>query len=134
MMFSNCEDSNIYIAVPLYELLGSLALPFHRKRDSFYCNPGFSPKSLSSGVHLHVTSHLWALTTMASNSAPSLEAALDAAISRYEKHNTKSKALHEEAVKAFPGGNTRTVLHTSPFPVCIKSGIGYQLTSEDGDT
>lgn len=59
---------------------------------------------------------------------------LDEAKARYIARNAKSKALHEEAVKSFPGGNTRTVLHTDPFPICMKSGKGYQLTSEDGHT
>ncbi|KAM5356157.1 hypothetical protein ACJ41O_002803 [Fusarium nematophilum] len=61
-----------------------------------------------------------------------LQAELDAATARYIARNPRSKALHEEAVKAMPGGNTRTVLHTSPFPVAMKSGKGHQVTSEDG--
>lgn len=32
-----------------------------------------------------------------------------------------------------PGGNTRTVLHTSPFPLTIASGEGCKLRSVDGD-
>lgn len=70
---------------------------------------------------------------MSSQTEP-LQAALDAAIERFVARNPKSKALHEEAVKTFPGGNTRTVLHTSPFPVCMKTGKDYQVVSEDGDT
>lgn len=64
----------------------------------------------------------------------SLQAALDAAVKSFVARNPRSKALHDEAVKTFPGGNTRTVLHTSPFPLCMKSGKDYQLISEDGDT
>ncbi|TQV95732.1 glutamate-1-semialdehyde 2,1-aminomutase [Cordyceps javanica] len=64
----------------------------------------------------------------------SLQAALDAANDNFIARNPKSKALHEEALKTFPGGNTRTVLHTSPFPICMKSGKGFQVVSEDGDT
>lgn len=67
-------------------------------------------------------------------STPSLQDALDAAVARYEQRNPKSKALHEEAIKSLPGGNTRTVLHVGPFPLCMKSAKGYQVTSEDGHT
>ncbi len=66
--------------------------------------------------------------------SPSLRDALDAAVKSFVARNPKSKALHEEAVKTFPGGNTRTVLHTSPFPLCMKSGKDYQVISEDDDT
>ncbi|KAF4971857.1 hypothetical protein FZEAL_9737 [Fusarium zealandicum] len=71
---------------------------------------------------------------MSPDLAKRLQAELDAATARYESRNSRSKALHEEAVKTLPGGNTRTVLHASPFPVVIKSGAGYQVTSEDGHT
>ncbi|OAA64878.1 Aminotransferase class-III [Cordyceps fumosorosea ARSEF 2679] len=63
-----------------------------------------------------------------------LQAALEVAVASFVARNPKSKALHEEAVKTFPGGNTRTVLHTSPFPLCMKSGKDFQVVSEDGDT
>lgn len=59
--------------------------------------------------------------------------ALDAAISRYTARNPRSLELHQLATSSMPGGNTRTQLHTSPFPLCMKHGKGYQLTSEDGD-
>ncbi|RFU75959.1 glutamate-1-semialdehyde aminotransferase [Trichoderma arundinaceum] len=71
---------------------------------------------------------------MSLNPSQELSHALDEVKARYIARNAKSKALHEEAVKSFPGGNTRTVLHTDPFPICMKSGKGYQLTSEDGHT
>ncbi|KAL7944791.1 pyridoxal phosphate-dependent transferase [Trichoderma barbatum] len=51
----------------------------------------------------------------------------------YVARNTKSHVIHQHATKSFPGGNTRTVLHADPFPICMKSGQGYQLTSEDGN-
>ncbi|KAM0563991.1 hypothetical protein ACHAPJ_000199 [Fusarium lateritium] len=63
-----------------------------------------------------------------------IQAELDDATARYLTRNPRSKALHEEAVKSMPGGNTRTVLHASPFPVVMKSGKGHQLSSEDGHT
>jgi glutamate-1-semialdehyde aminotransferase len=43
-------------------------------------------------------------------------------------------ALYQQSVESLPGGNTRTILHTSPFPLYMKSGSGYQLTSEDSHT
>lgn len=69
-----------------------------------------------------------------SSETQTLQSALAAAAERYVSRNQESKELHDEAVKTFPGGNTRTVLHTNPFPLCMKSGKGYQVFSEDGDT
>src|SRR3569833_2033881 len=60
--------------------------------------------------------------------------ALDAALARFAARNPRSRELHELAISSMPGGNTRTQLHTSPYPVCMKSGKGYQVTSEDGHT
>ncbi|KAI9172080.1 Beta-phenylalanine transaminase [Paramyrothecium foliicola] len=62
-----------------------------------------------------------------------LQHALKDATSRYHDRHVRSRELHEQAVKSLPGGNTRTVLHTGPFPVSIKSASGYQVFSEDGD-
>lgn len=63
-----------------------------------------------------------------------LQSALDAARKRFAERNPNSLRLHEEAVKSLPGGNTRTLLHTTPFPIYMKEGRGYQLTDEDGHT
>ncbi|EUC33414.1 hypothetical protein COCCADRAFT_5057 [Bipolaris zeicola 26-R-13] len=60
--------------------------------------------------------------------------ALEAAKQRFAKRNPTSLKLHEEASKKLPGGNTRSVLHTAPFPIFLKNGKGYQVTSEDGHT
>ncbi|KAF1837224.1 PLP-dependent transferase [Decorospora gaudefroyi] len=60
--------------------------------------------------------------------------ALEAAKLRFEKKNASSLRLHNEAIKSLPGGNTRSLLHTAPFPVFLRSGKGYQVTSEDGQT
>ena len=59
------------------------------------------------------------------------EVALEDAVDRFTAQNPNSQALHKLATASMPGGNTRTQLHTSPFPICIKSGAGYQVTSED---
>lgn len=60
--------------------------------------------------------------------------ALEAAKIRFAERNNTSLKLHEESVKSLPGGNTRSLLHTAPFPVFVKNGKGYQVTSEDGHT
>jgi glutamate-1-semialdehyde 2,1-aminomutase len=58
--------------------------------------------------------------------------ALEAAQARFAARNDKSWKLHQESAKSLPGGNTRSLLHTPPFPVFLKNGKGYQVTSEDG--
>jgi glutamate-1-semialdehyde 2,1-aminomutase len=60
--------------------------------------------------------------------------ALEAAQSRFTQRNPKSWTLHIEAAKSLPGGNTRSLLHTSPFPIFLKSGQGHHVTSEDSHT
>lgn len=67
-------------------------------------------------------------------SSTELSNAVAAAIARYTTRNPISFKLHQQATQSLPGGNTRTLLHTSPFPVYMKSGNGYQVTSEDGHT
>ncbi len=64
---------------------------------------------------------------MASNTTPTshhatAEAALRAAEARFIANNPLSKTQHDLAVGTLPGGNTRTVLHTSPFPLSMKRG------------
>jgi len=46
-----------------------------------------------------------------------LAAALSSVQARYTLSNPQSLKAHNEACQDFPGGNTRTVLHSSPFPV-----------------
>ncbi|KKY20775.1 putative glutamate-1-semialdehydeaminomutase [Phaeomoniella chlamydospora] len=60
-----------------------------------------------------------------------VETALAAAQARYEERNPNSKIQHELAVKSLPGGNTRTLLHTSPFPLSMKCGKGPYVYDED---
>lgn len=64
----------------------------------------------------------------------SVDQALAAATERFASRHHQSRLLHEAAVSSMPGGNTRSLLHSSPFPVYIASGAGHQLTSVDGDT
>ncbi|KAI1638678.1 pyridoxal phosphate-dependent transferase [Biscogniauxia mediterranea] len=61
-----------------------------------------------------------------------VQAALTAAITRFEEANPISKKQHEIAAGTLPGGNTRSLLHTPPFPLCMKSGKGAYVWDEDG--
>lgn len=63
---------------------------------------------------------------------PALSAAVQAAAARFSARNPRSAALHAEALGSMPGGNTRTTLHTAPFPVYMRSGEGFRVTGEDG--
>ena len=46
---------------------------------------------------------------------------------RYVAANPESKRRHDAAVAHMPGGNTRTVLFYSPFPVVLKGGEGCRI-------
>lgn len=71
------------------------------------------------------------LTCVESNHQEAAQA-LAAAQFRYIANNPLSKKQHERAVEALPGGNTRTLLHTSPFPLCMKHGKTTFVWDEDG--
>ncbi|KAI5460614.1 putative acetylornithine aminotransferase [Mariannaea sp. PMI_226] len=60
--------------------------------------------------------------------------ALKAAQAQYIQENPKSQKLQFDSREYMPGGNTRTILHVSPFPLTFESGEGATLTSVDGDT
>lgn len=62
----------------------------------------------------------------------SLDAALAEAHETYTARRPKSLALHREAVKVLPGGNTRTVLSYAPFPTAMERGEGCRLQDIDG--
>ena len=51
---------------------------------------------------------------------------------RYASANPKSLARHLAASKHLPGGNTRTNMYFSPFPVAITRGEGARLHDLDG--
>lgn len=50
----------------------------------------------------------------------------------YAARNPESAALHERARAAMPGGNTRTALHFSPFPLYAAKSAGAWITDVDG--
>jgi glutamate-1-semialdehyde 2,1-aminomutase len=61
-----------------------------------------------------------------------IQDALAAAHRRYADTNPTSRARHEAACAALPGGNTRTVLYYDPFPLAIARGEGCHLWDADG--
>jgi len=63
-----------------------------------------------------------------------IDAALDEARSAYTVRHAKSLNRHLEAAKAMPGGNTRTSLFTTPFPVTLVKGEGCYVHDLDGNT
>ena len=61
-----------------------------------------------------------------------LDKALSAAKARYSVENPLSLAQHHKAAKVLPGGNTRSVLFSEPFPITLIAGRGASVTSLDG--
>ena len=61
-----------------------------------------------------------------------IDAALDDAMAKFAAKRPKTKALHERATQVMPGGNTRTVLFTAPFPLRVETARGASLTDVDG--
>ncbi len=70
------------------------------------------------------------MTTTLANS--DLDAAYGDAAERFVATNPKSRIIQEQAEKAMPGGNTRTVLHYHPFPLRFARGEGCYLWDADG--
>ncbi|OTA03353.1 Glutamate-1-semialdehyde aminotransferase [Trichoderma parareesei] len=71
---------------------------------------------------------------MAEDASQRISIAHNEARALYVARNPRSQAIHQDATRSLPGGNTRTVLYTDPFPICMKSAKGYQVTSEDDKT
>lgn len=44
----------------------------------------------------------------------------------------KSAALYARAVEVMPGGNSRTAVYTTPYPIYVRSGRGAYVTDVDG--
>lgn len=62
-----------------------------------------------------------------------MQAAIETALEGFGERHPESKRLHEEALRSLPGGNTRTLLHTAPFPISMRKGEDYKLFDEDGN-
>jgi glutamate-1-semialdehyde 2,1-aminomutase len=69
---------------------------------------------------------------MSAPTVTDLAASLSEAEERYAERNAESLRLHERRAASLPGGNTRTVIHHSPFPLTIVRGEGARLTDADG--
>lgn len=63
---------------------------------------------------------------------PSTADAVALAKASYAALNPKSQERWQSATRAMPGGNTRSVLFFSPFPLCIERGDGSYLYDADG--
>lgn len=57
---------------------------------------------------------------------------VEAAEAQYVAANPESRRLHEKRARFMPGGNTRTTIHQSPFPLTIVRGEGARVTDADG--
>jgi glutamate-1-semialdehyde 2,1-aminomutase len=61
-----------------------------------------------------------------------MEEALETATRTFSERNEKSFEQHQNALESLPGGNTRSLLYTAPFPVTIYKGVGHKLFDIDG--
>jgi glutamate-1-semialdehyde 2,1-aminomutase len=59
---------------------------------------------------------------------------LEQARARFVAANPASRAAHEAAARHLPGGNTRTTLFYTPFPLTMARAEGARLTDLDGHT
>lgn len=66
------------------------------------------------------------------NNISALDAAVAEAERRYVQANPNSCSRCETACAVMPGGNTRSVLHYSPFPLTMERGEGPWLWDVDG--
>ncbi|WP_439578814.1 aminotransferase class III-fold pyridoxal phosphate-dependent enzyme [Elioraea sp.] len=72
------------------------------------------------------------MTTLAANW--SLTEALAEEEARFTAANPRSRERALAAAAVMPGGNTRTVLHYTPFPLAFAKGEGATVTDLDGHT
>lgn len=63
-----------------------------------------------------------------------IDAALSDAKKQFAEKRPKTRALHDRAANVMPGGNTRTVLFTAPFPIRAGKASGAHITDIDGHT
>ena len=63
-----------------------------------------------------------------------LQSAVDDVTARYVQANPRSRAQYERAQASMPGGNTRTGMFYTPFPLAIERAAGATLTDVDGHT
>ncbi|GFG00276.1 hypothetical protein IFM53868_10695 [Aspergillus udagawae] len=65
-------------------------------------------------------------------SVQQLQGLLDNLIEDFLNYHPVSRKLHQHALAVLPGGNTRSVLHTEPFPICMDRGDRNKLIDVDG--
>jgi glutamate-1-semialdehyde 2,1-aminomutase len=70
--------------------------------------------------------------TDSSSDSTALDRALATAIERYRASHSASARQLEQAAEVMPGGNTRSVLFQSPFPLAMVRGQGCWLWDADG--
>lgn len=61
-----------------------------------------------------------------------IETALSEAVGNYVAKRPKTAALQQRAAAVMPGGNTRTVLFTAPFPIRAERAEGASIWDIDG--
>jgi glutamate-1-semialdehyde 2,1-aminomutase len=61
-----------------------------------------------------------------------IKRAVAAAEARFTMANPRSRERHRQATGVMPGGNTRTVLHYTPFPIAFETATGALLHDVDG--
>jgi glutamate-1-semialdehyde 2,1-aminomutase len=61
-----------------------------------------------------------------------LNTVVAAAKQRFIQRNPNSGKLFEEAAEYLQGGNTRTLLYSARYPLCMRKGEHYQVFDEDG--
>jgi glutamate-1-semialdehyde 2,1-aminomutase len=61
-----------------------------------------------------------------------LDLALTEAVENFRRGRPKTEALHKRAAAVMPGGNTRTILYTAPFPIRAAGAAGATITDIDG--
>lgn len=61
-----------------------------------------------------------------------IDGALEVAVAGFVAKRPKTAAMHERAKAVMPGGNTRTVLFSQPFPIRAEKAEGSRLTDIDG--
>ncbi len=61
-----------------------------------------------------------------------IDAALAEAVANYVAKRPKTAELQRRAEAVMPGGNTRTVLFSKPFPIRVEKAEGSRLTDVDG--
>lgn len=67
-----------------------------------------------------------------SSKSERIDSAVAAAVANFVAKRPKTAAMHERAKAVMPGGNTRTVLFSQPFPIRIEKAEGSRLTDVDG--